>query len=392
MKKRDINSTDCVHSGTEPDSATFSLNPPVVHSAPFSFPNTASLVAFAEGRSDRTQAEYGRMSNPTVKGVEKRLAALEGAEQAQLFGSGMSAVTTMLLALLGSGDHILLTSDSYRRTRDFGVFLAKFGIEMTVVAPTADAIEQGIQTNTKLVFTEIPTNPYLRCVDLEKVVAITRKPGILVVADSTFATPINLRPLDLGVDLVIHSATKYFGGHNDLIAGVMAGPERLIQPISELLMTLGGICDPNTAFLLGRGLKTLSLRVARQNDSGQRVAEFLEGHPRIEKVFYPGLPSHPDHGTAERLMKGFGGVVTFLVDGDFDATARFIDRLEIPRIAPSLGGVESLIEQVAIMGFWNLPREERESLGIPDNLVRIALGIEEPEDLIADLTQALSAS
>ena len=174
-----------------------------------------------------------------------------------------------------------------------------------------------------------------------------------------------------------------------MIAGVLAGPEELVQPVTEMLMTLGGICDPNTAFLLSRGLKTLGIRVATQNANGQKVAEFLEQHPRVQRVYYPGLESHPSHVLARDLMSGFGGVVTFLIDGGFDDTANFIDRLKIPKIAPSLGGVESLVEQVAIMSFWNLPRAKREALGIPDNLVRLAAGIEEAEDLMADLNQAL---
>jgi cystathionine gamma-synthase len=331
------------------------------------------------------------MGNPTVAAVEKRLAALEGAEKAQLFGSGMAAVTSMLITLLQSGDHIIITNDCYKRTRDFGVFMSKFGVTMDVVEPTVEDIESAFQESTRLVFTEIPTNPYLHTVDLEGVVRVAKSQDhhILVVADSTFATPVNFRPLEVGADLVIHSATKYLGGHNDLIAGVLLGREALVQPITEMLSTLGGICDPNTAFLLGRGLKTLGVRVAKQNEGGQAVAEFLENHPKILRTYYPGLPSHPSHETAAKLMSGFGGVVTFLLDGDLDATAHFIDKLEIPRLAPSLGGVEALIDNVAVMSFWKLTGPERKELGITDNLVRFALGIEDAEDLIADLEQAL---
>jgi len=329
------------------------------------------------------------MGNPTVMAVEKRLAALDGAEQALLFASGMAAVTSLFITLLEGGDHLILTSDSYRRTRDFGFFLAKFGVEMEVVDPSAEGIERALRPETRLIFTEIPTNPYLRFVDFPRVAEITRNSRALLVADSTFATPVNFRPLEAGADLVIHSATKYLGGHNDLIAGVLAGRNELLDPIREMLHTLGGICDPNTAFLLYRGLKTLAVRVARHNENGMKVAEFLENQSKIERVYYPGLESHPDHKIASALMRGFGGVVTFLVKGDFETTARFIDGLEIPLIAPSLGGVETLVDPPALMSFWNLSPEERTALGIPDNLVRLATGIEDTEDLIADLDQSL---
>jgi len=346
-----------------------------------------------EGRSERRQPEYGRMGNPTVMAVDRRLAALEGAERAQLFASGMAAVTSLLITTLKSGDHIVLTNDCYRRPRDFGFFMTKYGVTLDVVEPSVEGIRGALRDSTRLVFTEIPTNPYLHFVDLEELVRVVKRknPEILIVADSTFATPINFRPLEIGADLVVHSATKYLGGHNDLIAGVLMGSNEQVQPVSEMLMTLGGITDPNTAFLLGRGLKTLGIRVARQNEGGQVVAEFLEAHPKIQRTYYPGLPSHPSHSIATKLMSGFGGVVTFLVDGDLEATARFINKLEIPRLAPSLGGVEALVDHVAVMSFWNLSDAERRQLGITDNLVRFALGIEDASDLVADLEQALKA-
>ena len=391
MRKPKVTSTDCVHAGSVKDEETHSITPPIIHSAPFAFSSSQDLLTFMEGNSERLQPEYGRMGNPTVMAIEKRLAALEGAQKAQLFGSGMAAVTSMLITLLQSGDHIILTNDCYKRTRDFGVFMGKYGVTMDVVEPTVSAIESSFNDSTRLVFTEIPTNPYLHTIDLEHLVSVTKnqKRHILVVADSTFATPINFRPLEVGADLVIHSATKYLGGHNDLIAGVLIGREALVQPITEMLSTLGGICDPNTAFLLGRGIKTLGVRVAKQNEGGQAVAEFLEGHPKVLRTFYPGLKSHPSHETAAKLMTGFGGVVTFLLDGDLEATTRFIDKLEIPQLAPSLGGPEALVDNVAVMSFWKLTKPEREALGITDNLVRYSLGIEDADDLIADLEQAL---
>ena len=386
-----INSTDCVHSGARRDHAEGSVTPPIVHSAPFSFSSTRELKDFMEGRSNRRQPEYGRMGNPTVMAVEARLAALEGADSAQLFGSGMAAVTTLFLWYLKSGDRLILTSDSYRRTRDFSYFLGKFGIELDLVEPNIEAVEAALRPETRLIFSEIPTNPYLRVLDVRRLTEVARERGVLTVVDSTFATPVNFRPLEIGADIVTHSATKYLGGHNDLIAGVVAGRSELIEPVRDFLMTLGGICDPNTAFLLERGLKTLELRVERHNTNGVKVARFLEGHPHVKQVYYPGLASHPDHVVASGLMSGFGGVVTFLIDGDFETTTRFVDHLHIPRLAPSLGGVESLVDHVALMSFWELEPAQREALGIRDNLIRLALGIEDPDDLISDLEQALGS-
>jgi cystathionine gamma-synthase len=348
------------------------------------------LTSYVDGRSRRTQPEYGRMGNPTVACVEKRIAAIEGAERAQLFASGMAAITTLLLTVLKSGDHIVITSDSYKRTRDFSTdFLKKFGVRASVVFPSVDEIEKAFTTSTRLIFTETPTNPYLYVVDIEKLAKRARAKGILTVVDSTFATPLNMRPLPYGIDLVIHSGTKYLGGHNDLIAGVLAGKASLVEPVSEMLATLGGICDPTTAFLLDRGLKTLALRVKKQNESGMRVAQYLEGHPKIRTVFYPGLASHPHHAIAKRLMDGFAGVVTFLLDGTFTAAARFIDALTIPLLGPSLGGVESLVEPPVVMGYWDMAKEERQQFGMFDNLVRLSVGIEDADDIIKDLEQAL---
>ena len=390
--KKKPNSTDCVHAAQGPIDVSNAIITPIVNCAPFAFENTKVLLEFLDGRGERTQAEYGRMGNPTVIAVERKLAALEGSEQALLFASGMATVTTIFLHYLQSGDHLTITNDSYKRTRSFcQTFLTKFQIEVSVVEPNMEAIEAALRPETKLIFTESPSNPYLYVVDVEELAKLGKEKGILTVVDSTFATPLNFRPLDYGIDLVIHSATKYLGGHNDLIAGVLMGSAEQVQPVWEFLMTLGGVCDPNTAFLLDRGLKTLALRVARHNSNATAVAEYLERHPKINKVYYPSLPSHPHHEIATRLMSGFGGVVSFLIDADFDGTNRFIDALRIPQIAPSLGGAEALVEQVIAIGYWCATPEEREAAGVKDNLVRLSLGLEEPEDLIADLEQALAS-
>lgn len=367
---------------------------PIVCTATYAFDSTAEIRDHFEGRIQRE--EYGRYGNPTVRTAERKIAELDGAEDCVLFSSGMAAATTALLALLKSGQHIVMTSDCYRRTRQFvSTMLPRWGIEHTFVEPGEyEALEAAIRPGkTRLILAESPTNPYLRVADLPRLVAIRdRHPGVKILIDSTFATPVNQRPLAFGVDLVLHSATKYLGGHNDLLAGSLSGKASLISGLRDLRGILGGVLDPHAAYLLLRGVKTLDLRVRRQNETALRVASWLEAHPRVERVFYPGLPSHPDHEAAARQMSGFGGVVSFLVKGDLDAASRFIDATTLPIIAPSLGGVESLIEQPALMSFYELTTEERRAIGIFDNLVRLAVGIEDAGDLIADLGNAFAVS
>jgi cystathionine gamma-synthase len=285
-----------------------------------------------------------------------------------------------------------MVRDAYHRTREFALaFLDRWGISTTLVpVDQPGALENAIQPNTRLIFAETPTNPYLRVADLEHIVRIARRRGITTVVDSTFATPVNLRPLELGTDLVIHSASKYLGGHNDLLAGVVAGSKLMLAGIEHARGVMGGISNPNDAYLLLRGLKTLDLRVKRQNENGLCLARFLENHPAVSRVYYPGLPSHPDHAVAIRLLAGFGGVVSFEVNGDFAATGRFIDRLQIPYIGPTLGGVESIVEQPAAL--FSLHPSERRAAGLSDSLVRYAIGIEDPGDLIADLKRALEGA
>lgn len=387
-------STDSVHAGTTRPNAYHSLTVPIVQTATYTFENTADLCAFQDARmwgGARDRTEYGRYGNPTVAACEAKLAALDHGDDAILFASGMAAVTTVLLALLPAGAHIVIGDDCYRRTRQFCLtFLKRFGITTTVV-PMGDfaALEAALQPNTRLIISESPTNPYLRVVDLVRLVEIAKRHGVKTLIDSTFATPINQCPLDFGIDLVLHSATKYLSGHNDLLAGVVVGKAGLIDSLRQSLGVLGAVADPHAAALLLRGLKTLALRVERQNSNGQRLAEFLESHPKVSRVWYPGLASHPDSAVARAQMLGFGGVVSFEIAGTLDDTSRFIDALEIPLIAASLGGVESLIEQPALMSYYELSTEERLAVGIKDNLVRFAIGVEDADDLIGDLAQAL---
>lgn len=382
-------STRAVHGGERRPKAYFSITTPVVHSSTFTFPRTADLIEFMEGRATRGE-EYGRYGNPTREEVESKLAALEGAEAALLFSSGMAAITTTLLAVLRRDAHVVFTSDCYRKTRQFAqTVLRKFGMACDLVPPNVAAVEAALKPNTQLIFTESPTNPYLSVVDLEKLVALARSRRIKTVIDSTFGTPYNQRPLELGVDLVIHSATKYLGGHNDILAGCIMGGSDLVSAIRDLQGVLGAVPDPMGCYLLGRGLKTFALRMERQNASGQAVAEYLESHPKVARVHYPGLASHPDHAVARRQMRGFGGVVSFELHGTLQDCSRFVDALKIPQIAPSLGGVESLIEQPALMSFFELSPEDRAAIGIKENLLRFAIGIEDADDLIRDLQQAL---
>jgi cystathionine gamma-synthase len=383
-------STLAVHGGDARKYAYDALTVPIVGTATYVFSSTAELRDHFEGRIERE--EYGRYGNPTVRAAEEKLAALDAAEDALLFPSGMSAITTTLLALLKSGDHVVVTADCYRRTRQFvGTFLGKFGVQSTLVEPgDTRALQAAITPKTRLVIAESPTNPHLRVADIRALARLKEgRPGLKILVDATFATPINQRPLELGADLVLHSCTKYLAGHNDLLAGAVCGSAGLMGLVRDQRGVLGGIVDPHVAYNIIRGLKTLSLRVERQNATALRVARWLEAHPAIERVHYPGLPSHPDFAIASVQMSGFGGVVSFHVKGGLDEGSRLVDACRLARIAPSLGGVETLIEQPALMSHYELTTEERLAIGIRENLIRLSVGIEDAEDVIADLAQAL---
>jgi cystathionine gamma-synthase len=392
-KKPDRNgdSTRSVHAGERDHHVANSVTTPIFQTSTFWFKDSAELCAFQEGRLERE--EYGRYGNPTWSAVERKLCALEGGESAVLFASGMCAATTLFFALLPKGAHLIVTSDCYRRTRQFiRDYLVKLDVETTVIEPAdTKALAAAIRDDTALFFTESPTNPYLRVIDIEETVRVCHARGVKVVIDSTFASPVSQRALDGGADYVIHSATKFLGGHNDLLAGCAIGSAEAIAPVREAVGVLGGVIDPHAAYLLLRGLKTLSLRVERHNANALRMAHWLEEQDTVRRVWYPGLESHPDHSTAAKLMRGFGGVVTFELETDLEGAMRFVDACRIPYIAPSLGGVESLIEMPVTMSFWDVPREERMKMGITDSLIRYACGIEDCDDLIADLEQALRA-
>ncbi len=388
-------STLAVHGGEDRQKPYGALTTPIVQSSTYTFQGTTEILDFMrrkEAGDPSVREEYGRYGNPTQTAAEQKIAALEGGERALLFASGMNAITTTLLTLLSSGDHLVTVEGAYRRTDEFArEFLPRWGVKTTAVPiDDPDALRNAIQSNTRVIMSETPTNPYLRVMDLPRMVEIAAGANILTIIDSTFATPINLRPLEHGLDLVIHSATKYLGGHNDLLAGAVVGPGDVLSKIQGARGVLGGMSNPNDAYLLIRGMKTLELRVRRQNENGQRVAEFLNEHSAVSRVHYPGLLNHPDHQVARRQMTGYGGVVSFEIDGGMQETGDFIDRLQLPYVGPTLGGVESVVEQMAAL--FSLDPGKRREAGIKDNLVRYALGIEDADDIIADLDQALAGT
>jgi cystathionine gamma-synthase len=379
-----------VHAGEDRVKPCFSMTDPIFCTATYTFANTQAVLDFVRQKQPRD--EYGRYGNPSEKVVERKLAALEGGQAAILYPSGLAAVAGLLLAKLSPGDEIILVNECYHRTREMCVKdLGRFGITTHLVPACDDeAIRAAIRPKTRFLISESPTNPRLSVIDLERFAALGKKHAIETVIDSTLATPYNLRPLEAGIDYVIHSCTKYLGGHNDLLAGAVIGSEAALEPVRRLRGIFGIISSPQNEYLLLRGLKTFELRMERHNANGQAVAEFLAAHPRIEKVYYPGLPSHPGHELARRTMRGFGGLLSFCVkDADWRATADVVDAVRIPRIAPSLGGVESIIEQSMIVSYHDFTPDERRALGIPDNMIRLSCGIENSEDLIADLAQAL---
>ncbi len=378
-----------VHAGENRRKYADSLTTPIVQTSTYTFKNTRDIEEYTKKEKERF--EYARYGNPTEKIAEKRLAELEGAQAAVVFSSGMSAITTTILSLIKSGDHIIITDDSYKKTLEFcKSYLRRFSIGCTIV-PFGDyeALEQAIKENTKFIFSESPTNPYLNIFDLVKLKKLAEKHKLLTLIDSTFATPYNQKPLEYGIDIVLHSATKYLSGHNDILAGVVLGRSELVEQIRNLHQSMGGTIDPHCCYLLLRGLKTFPLRMKQQNRAALTIALRLEKHPKIERVYYPFLESHRHYNIAKEQMKGGGGVVTFETKGTLNQAKRFLDALELCYIAPSLGGVETLITHPGIVSYYDYSREERYQLGITDNLFRLAVGVEDVEDIIDDLENAL---
>ncbi len=386
-------STLSVHAGEQRQKPINSITDPIALASTFTFQNTQSIIDFLENDEDR--GEYGRYGVPGEKVVERKLAALEGAEEGVLFSSGMAAIVGLLNAQLSAGDEIIFFDECYHRSREYcRKHLSRFGV-VTHQVKTGDyeAMESAINSKTRMLVSESPTNPHLSILDLERFATIGRKHNVDTMIDATLATPFNIQPIQYGIDFVLHSATKYLGGHNDLLAGVVLGSQEKLAPVLQLRGIMGAVNSPHNCYLLERGLKTFGLRMRSHNENGQAVAEFLESHPRVSRVLYPGLESHPYHEIATQTMRGFGGLVTFEIkDADWKQAANFIDAIKLARIAPSLGGVETLIEQPLVMSYWNYSPDDRQSFGITDNMIRLACGIEDSQDIISDLEQALDQS
>ena len=385
-------STVSVHGGEARMKAGDAITDAIFCASTYTFADTQSVIDFIEQKQERE--EYGRYGNPGEKVVERKLAALEGGEDAILFSSGMSAIVGVLMARLSAGDEVIFFNECYHRSREFcSKHLARFGVvTRQVEACNYDAMEAAINDKTRMLISESPTNPHLSVVDLQAFADLGKRHNVETLIDATLATPFNVRPLNFGVDFVLHSATKYLGGHNDLLAGAIIGDKEKLDSVRNLRGIMGAVNSPHNAYLLERGLKTFELRMQRHNENGQTLAEFLDGHPRVERVYYPGLPSHPYYEIAKKTMLGYGGLVTFLVkDADWRQTADIVDAAKIPRIAPSLGGVESLIEQPLVMSYFEATPEERQEWGIYDNMIRVSCGIENTDDLLADFEQALRA-
>ena len=337
--------------------------------------------------------EYSRTGNPTRRALEKRLAALENAQFGLAFASGMAAEATLILSILKSGDHIVAFDDLYGGTkRLFNKVFRKFGIEVTYVdARDPENAARAVNRHTKLFWMETPTNPLMKLCDIKEISEIGKEKNIITVIDNTFMSPYFQKPLDLGADIVIHSTTKYLGGHSDVVGGaIMLSNQKLFESLLFNQNSIGAVPSPFDCYLVLRGIKTLAVRMQRHAYNAQKIAEYLEHHPKVKKVYYPGLPSHPQHDLAKKQMSGFGGMLSFEIDGTLTDAKIFLKRLKIFAVAESLGGVESLIELPALMSHASIPAKEREKLGISDTLIRVSVGLEDVEDLIDDLENALA--
>ena len=380
--------TAAVHGAADLEKKNGPVTPPIYQTSTFEVTDNDE-----QQRVTTTDRYYTRWGNPTITVAEQTIAELEGTEAARTFASGMGAITSTVLAFLKAGDHIVSQRDVYGGVAKFFTeWLPKIGIETTFVDTTDyGQYEQAVRKNTKLLYLESPTNPALRVVDFKQAAALARKHGLISLIDSTFGTPINQRPAEYGIDLVMHSGTKYLSGHADLTCGVVCGRQGLMDQLWETRTTLGNCMDPHAAWMLTRGLKTLAVRVARQNDNALRVAEFLERHAKVRKVHYPFLKSHPQHAVARQQMSGGSGMVTFEVEGTGEAACRVSEAMQLFKLATSLGGVESLVSIPVLTSHAMISAELREKMGVTEQMVRLSVGIENADDLIADLERALEA-
>ncbi len=382
-------STRAIHSGEPKHGIGAPVATPIMRTSAFTFSSTAEMKRWAEGKSKAYI--YTRYGNPTLAVAEAKLADLENGEAAVVTASGMAAISSALLAVLKSGDELIATRQlyggSYRLMRDI---LPGLGIRAHHVEADLEGFDRLVNSRTRAMYVETPTNPTLRLVDLRKAVALARRHRLVSLMDNTFASPILQKPLELGFDMVVHSATKYLGGHSDLIAGVAVGSRKWMDRVRHMVIYLGGSMDPDAAFLVLRGLKTLQVRVLRQCETAITVAKYLARHRRVVRVHYPGLASHPDHRLARRQMTGFGSMLAFDLKGGLPAARRFCDRVRVFLLAASLGGVESLVVLPIYTSHYRMSRQELAAAGVGPGTVRVSVGLEDPADLIADLQQALA--
>ncbi len=382
-------STCAIHAGEPPRHGVDApVAPQIVRSSTFTFSSSEEMKLWAEGKSKAYC--YTRYANPTLAIAERKIAALEGAEAAIVTASGMAAISHSLLSVLRNGDELISTAQVYGGTfRLMRDIFPRMGITVRHAQSSLDGIESVVTPKSKCLYIETPTNPTLQVVDLRKAIAFAKKHQLVSIIDSTFATPLLQKPLALGFDMVLHSVTKYLAGHSDLLGGVVAGNAQRIEQVRQMVIYLGGCMDPEVAFLLIRGMKTLGVRVERQCDTAMRVAKFLEKHPKVERVHYPGLKSHSDHPLARKQMRGFGGMLAFDLKGGLPAARKFCDRVKLFLLAASLGGVESLVLLPIYSSHYRMSDAELRVSGVKPGTVRVSIGLEDSADLIQDLQQAL---
>jgi methionine-gamma-lyase len=381
--------TRAIHAGEPPKHGVgAAVGTEICRTSTFTFASTEEMKLWAEGKS--SAYIYTRYGNPTLSVAQKKIAALEGAEAAVVTASGMAAISSALLGVLKAGDEVISTAElyggTYRLMRDV---LPDMGIGAKHVGTDLAGLDGSVTPKTKALYVETPTNPALRLVDLQKAAAFAKKHKLVAMIDNTFATPILQRPIEMGFDIVLHSATKYMAGHSDVIAGAAAGSKHWIERVQHMVISLGGSMDPEAAFLLIRGMKTMGLRVTKQCENAMAVAEFLERHPKVARVHYPGLKSHPDHELAKRQMSGFGSMLAFDLKGGLAEAGRFCDRVQLFLLAASLGGVESLVVLPVYSSHYNMSEKELSRVGVTPGTVRVSVGLEDAEDLLGDLQQAL---
>lgn len=383
-------STRSVHGTEELDESTGSVLAPIYQTVTFGFKKADAVAKAVNGETD--DFVYTRWDNPTTRILERKLADLEGGEACAFFSSGMASISTAVMANVRKGDHVLATRDLYGETyRLIHDILPQFGVSSTLVdTEDLEAMKSHVRTNTRVVYVETPTNPTLKLVDLRGAARIAHSVGAMLFVDNTFSSPLGQTPLKLGADLVVHGATKYLNGHSDVMAGAAAGGKEMILRIRRMRKVLGGTLDPHAAFLVLRGIKTLAIRMQKHNENAMALAAFLEKHPKVRTVNYPGLESHPQHALAKRQMKGYGGMLSVELKGTLRDAVRFTESLKVATLGASLGAVETLVVQPASMTHTQLTPEDRRRTGISDTLIRVSVGIEDAEDLIEDFSQALA--